>query len=71
MRRCLWPSCPNPATQLVYCHQHYPALGEALQKRLRDAQGTIDWVPTLQACQDFARQQIEWVKHNVTGGSTC
>lgn len=68
-RRCLWPSCRNPASQLVYCYQHYPALGEELQARLRAAQGTTDWVARLTACQDHAKATIGWVKHNVTGGS--
>lgn len=69
--RCLWPGCPQLAQRLVYCYQHYPALGEELQNRLRLAQGTPDWVPALNACQDHARQSIEWVKHNVHGGRRC
>lgn len=69
--RCLWPGCPHLAQRLVYCYQHYPALTEELQSRLRLAQGTIDWVPALQACQDHAKATIEWARHNVQGGKRC
>lgn len=65
MRRCLWPSCPNPASRLVYCYQHYPALGLELGARLQAAHGTVDWLAALNACQDHARQTIEWLKHGV------
>ena len=70
-RRCMWPGCPQKARHLVYCFQHWPALGEELQARLRQAQGTTDWVPALNACQDHARQTVDWVKHNVHGGRKC
>jgi hypothetical protein len=68
-RRCLWPSCPNPASQLVYCYQHYPALGLELQTRLRAAHGTTDWLPAIEACQSHAKETIEWARNKVTGGS--
>jgi hypothetical protein len=67
----MWPGCPQKARHLVYCFQHWPALGEELQARLRQAQGTTDWVPALNACQDHARQTVDWVKHNVHGGRKC
>jgi hypothetical protein len=68
-RRCLWPRCRNPATTLVFCYQHFPALGEELGRRLRAAHGTDDWVPALKACQEHAKATDEWVKQHVTGGS--
>lgn len=71
MRRCRWPACHYPARRLEFCWSHFQALGEDLQVRLSLAQGTVDWAPALEACDEHARSTIDWVKKHVTGGSTC
>lgn len=71
IRRCRAQKCPNPAVHFVYCHQHWPALGEELRARLKAAVGTADWVPAIAACDARLETVREWVKNNVTGGSNA
>jgi len=69
--RCLWPSCHLPVSGgYVYCSAHHQALGPDLQRRLRAAHGTEDWIAALDACQAHAKQTVEWVRRTFHGGGT-
>lgn len=73
VRRCLWPGCglhlrTGATANTLYCTAHYTAIGPELQERLRTSYGTGEWIPAVQAAQDFARQVNAWVRHQVTGG---
>jgi hypothetical protein len=66
---CVWPGCRQRHRHLEWCYQHWPALGEELQARLTRAWGTIEYDAARVQAHDQALASIEWVKHNVTGGS--